>query len=182
MLIPRVAKRYAEAIYEAVPADLGMDAFLSDLQDVRASLDKSRDLRNFFASPVISYARKHQIIEDLFAPAVHRYTYDIMLFLLKKRREHLLIHVIDAVFDLNREHQGIQQASVRSARPLIPEQQQTLSGVLAGITRRRIEASFELDESLLGGIVVRLDDKVFDGSVLRQLQRLRHRFVTGAES
>lgn len=182
MLIPRVAKRYAEAIYEAIPADIGMDVFLEDLRDLRASLEKSRELRNFFASPVIPFARKHQIIEDLFAQAVHRYTYDIMLFLLKKRREHLLIHVIGAVFELYREHQGIQQVSVRCARSLLPEQQQALSGVLAGITRRSIEATFELDEELLGGIVVRLDDKVYDGSVRRQLQRLRHRFVTGAES
>jgi F-type H+-transporting ATPase subunit delta len=180
MLIPRVAKRYAEAVYDAIPADLGMELLLSDLRDIRSSMEQSRELRVFFASPVIPFAKKRQVIEELFASKVQPYTYEMLMFLLKKRREHLLPHIIESVFDLVREHNGVQKAAVRCARPMSEEQQQELSTALAGLTRRSIESSYELDERLLGGIVVRLGDMVYDGSVVRQLQRLRRRFVSGA--
>jgi F-type H+-transporting ATPase subunit delta len=182
MLIPRVAKRYAEAIYEAVPAELGLDVFLADLRDLRASLQQSRDLRNFFLSPVIPYAKKETVITDLFGATVRPYTLSVIHFLLHKRREHLIEQVIEAVFDLHRTRTGIQRAAITSARPLSAEQQQSLDSVLAGMTGGAIESSFAINEQLLGGVVVRLDDKVYDGSVSRQLQRLKHRFTTGADA
>ena len=130
---------------------------------------------------MIPFAKKQQIIAEIYKGTVHQYTYDVMMFLLKKPPEHLLTSIIEAVFDLNRKHNGIQKAAIRMARRMSDGQKDALTGVLEGLTNRRIEASYEQDESLLGGIVVRLDDKVYDGSVSRQLQRLRQRFVSGTK-
>ena len=182
MLIPRVAKRYAQAAYDAVPADLPMEAFLADLQGVRTSLEQSRELRNFFASPVISFAKKESVVQELFRGVVHDYTYKVILFLTEKRREHLLAQVIEAVFDLNRAKKGIRKAAIISARALDENQQEALTAALAGMTKGQIDSSYELDERLLGGVIVRVDDKVYDGSVSRQLQRLRQRFILGTVS
>jgi F-type H+-transporting ATPase subunit delta len=179
MLIPRVARRYALAIFEAVPTELGLERFFSDVRDLQRSLEASAELRGFFASPVITDARKREAVEALFAERLTPYTLSVLLFLIEKDRENLLREILASLDDLYRDERGIQTMQVTAARAMDDAQQSALVGVVSAMTKKPVEAAFAADEALIGGLVVRVGDVVYDGSVKRQLQRLRERFLAG---
>jgi len=179
MLIPRVARRYAQAMYEAVPGDVGVEALLSDLRDLENSLRASHDLRIFFTSPVISQTQKRITVKALFEGRLNPYTVATLLFLVDNGREKLLPEILAALFELDRDRKGIQPMTVTTSLALDDAQRASVTNAITAMVRKPVEAAFRADEALLGGIVVRVGDMVYDGSIKRQLQRLRERFITG---
>jgi F-type H+-transporting ATPase subunit delta len=72
---------------------------------------------------------------------------------------------------------GIRQAQIVTARALGDRERSTLVAEVARLAGSRVEASFELDESILGGAVVRIGSTVYDGSVRGRLQRLKEQLT-----
>lgn len=179
MSIARIAHRFAEAIIDAVPEGTAREEVFRDLADVRSSLSNSRELRLFFQSPVIPQTRKLAAVDALFDGRVGPYVRDVLRFLVEKEREAYVLQIIDAVFTLHREREGILTTSVRSAVALTENQRAALRAALEAVSGKRVEAEYGEDASLVGGLTVRLGDTVYDGSVRQQLKRLHARFLGG---
>ncbi|MDT8322621.1 MAG: ATP synthase F1 subunit delta [Bacteroidota bacterium] len=179
MRYTRVAHRYAEAILDATPEGSEVETMLADLRDVQASIEGSRELKLFFESPVISQKKKAEAVQALFSGRVSDYVLSVLLLLVEKGRETLVLLILSAVMDVHRRRQGIVRTHVRSAVTLGEEQRARLVQALGAASGKRVEAQYSVDPSLMGGLLVRLDDTVYDGSVLRQLDRLRTRFISG---
>ena len=81
---------------------------------------------------------------------------------------------------LNRLREGITQATITSAAPLTEAEVAALTAQLTGMTGGRVEVSLSVDPELLGGVQVRLGDRLIDGSVRGRLERLRTRLASGA--
>ncbi len=180
MSSPRVASRYALAILDSRPEDLPLDTLLQDLMDVRASVTASSELRQFFKSPIISRKHKTDGTSTLFDGKVSPFTVGALLLLVENNRENLILEIIDAVFDLHRKREGIVASRIVSAVELSEEERGRLIAALRKLSGKNIEAEYATDPAIMGGVIVRLDDRIFDGSVRRQLQRLRTRFISGS--
>lgn len=180
MSIARIAHRFAKAILDAVPEGTDTSTFLRDLADVQSSIRQSRELLMFFQSPVISRVQKIEAVDALFAERVGTYTRDVLRFLVEKEREEFVVEILDAVFDLYREREGIISTRINSAVEMSAGQQAALNSALERMSGKRVEAEYGVDAAMLGGVSVRLGDTIYDGSVRHQLKRLRDRFVSGA--
>jgi F-type H+-transporting ATPase subunit delta len=89
-----------------------------------------------------------------------------------------LIHdVAKAYRKALQEQLGIQEAQIVTARELTAQEQHTLVAEVGKLAGSRVEASFELDKSILGGTVVRIGSTVYDGSVRGRLERLKEQLV-----
>ncbi|MDX9758302.1 MAG: ATP synthase F1 subunit delta [Bacteroidota bacterium] len=179
MSIARIANRFAEAIIDAVPTEMDRAEFFRDLEDVQTSIRNARELRQFFESPVIPGTRKLEAIDALFADRVGAYVRNVLRFLVEKEREAYVLQIIDAVFTLHREREGILTTRVRSAVALTDEQRANVRRALETVSGKRVETEFDVDAALVGGLTVRLGDTVYDGSVRHQLKRLHDRFLIG---
>jgi F-type H+-transporting ATPase subunit delta len=176
----RAASRYAMAILDSRPADVPLETLLQDLVDVQASVRASRELELFFASPVISRQHKSDGMKGLFGGKVSGFTVEALLLLVEKGREKILFDIIDAVFTLHREREGIIRSRITSAVELQEEQRTRLEEALRKVSGKKVETEYVTDPDIMAGLIVRLDDTVYDGSVRRQLQRLRARFISGS--
>lgn len=175
----RVAQRYAEAILDAVPDGADIEAVLADLRDVQASIEGSRELKLFFESPVIAQKKKAEAVQALFSGRVSDYVISVLLLLVEKRREDIVLLILSTVMEVRRRREGIVRTHVQSAVTLDDEQRAKLSDALGEASGKTVEAEYSVDMALIGGLLVRLDDTVYDGSVQHQLKRLRTRFVSG---
>lgn len=175
----RAASRYALAILDSRPDGLPVETLLQDLRDVRASVLASRELMNFFMSPVISQRHKLDGVHLLFDGKLSEYAVAALVLLVEKNREDLVLEIIDAVFELHRKREGIISSRITSAVDLNDEQRTRLVDALQRVSGKHVEAEYVTDPQIMAGLIVRLDDKVYDGSVRRQLQRLRTRFISG---
>ena len=96
--------------------------------------------------------------------------------LVDKGREHTLPAIASAYRTLRDEQEGIIEATARAAVALSPEDEARLKTALEQKTGKRIRLKVKKDDSLLGGLVVRVGDMVFDGSIQNSLAHLREQF------
>ena len=103
-----------------------------------------------------------------------------MLLLVRRGRIELLPEVAAQLRRLYDQRQGIVKATVTSAAPLTEAETIALRERLAGMTGGRVDLSVQVDPAILGGVMVRLGDRLIDGSVRGRLERLRTRLASGA--
>ncbi|NBC16921.1 MAG: ATP synthase F1 subunit delta [Bacteroidetes bacterium] len=177
-----VARRYAQALYEEAAARQQVDAVDADVDVIRDALEASRELRRFFASPVLSRAQKEDVVEALLQSHVSTLTYDFLRLLVAKQREDALADMVQAYRDLRDEQEGVTEALIRSAHPLSEAEQQQLAEEFQRVTGKQVRLQVQQDDTLIGGVLVRIGDTVYDGSVRHQLTSLREHLEHGTLS
>lgn len=168
-----VARRYAKALYEEAQAGGVLDTIDDDVQAIRQALDGSRELALFFESPIVAPEKKAAVIEQLFAGKAHDLTMRFLRLLIEKGRENLVPSIARAYGEARDEQRGIVEAHVKSAAPMGADEMESLKARLERQTGKTVRLRTQIDDSLLGGIVVRIGDVVYDGSVRQQLATLR---------
>ena len=171
-----VARRYAGALYEEAEAQGLVETIDEDMAFVQASLDNSRELVRFFESPLINRDHKEAIVEELFSDRVHALTLRLLHMLIRKEREEIAPDLPRTYRKLRDEQEGIIEAHVRTAVELTDEEEEALAERMASATEHQVRLEVTTDPDLIGGLVVRIGDTVYDGSVDHQLDELRQRF------
>lgn len=174
-----VARRYAQALYEEAEATGQTAAVDEDVDLIRESLDGSRDLVLFFESPVIARAKKEAVVKELFAPRVRPLTLQFLQLLIEKGREDLFPNVVRAYHHLRDRQRGIVAAQARVAYPIGETERAHLVSAIERMTGQRVRLTVKHDPALIGGVVIRVGDTVYDGSVRHQLASLREQLVHG---
>jgi len=159
-----------------------VDTVAADLSVMGETLRASRELRLLLLSPVIKEGKKIAIFQELFAARVNRITFGFVLLLIRKRRESLLPDIIDQFHALRDEKQGIVTVNVTGSTELSAAQERDLGQRMEEYSGKKVRIQFALDNTIRGGLIVRLGDTVLDMSVRRQLERLRERFLQGGSS
>ena len=168
-----VARRYAAALYEEAEEGGIVERVDEDMEMLRKSLQGSRELVQFFESPLISAEKKHAVIDRLFEERMHALTGRLLHLLVNKGRDDVTPSLAKAYRQLRDEHEGVVEAHVRLGVALNEEEREALAKKLKTLTGQEVRLKTSVDEDLLGGLVVRIGDTVYDGSVRHQLERLR---------
>lgn len=176
----RVASRYAAALMGAAEESKSIDTVARDLESLRATIAASRELQRLLESPIVSPAKKQAILADLFGSAFGTLALQFMALLVEKGREGLLPAMIDRWFALRDERMGVVTVDVTTAVEISPDQKRQLTDALQHVTGKSVRMRMTTDRALRAGLIVRIGDTVHDGSMRRQLERLRERLVTGS--
>ena len=174
------ARRYAQALYQEAAAQGVTDAVDADVQILGETMDDSRELKLFFESPVISRDKKEAVIGKLFDGKVDDLVVRLMKLLVQKGREDVLPAVIEQYADLRDERLGQVEALVRTAMPMEYDETEDLRKALEAKTGKKVRLRIEVEPDLIGGVVVRIGDRVYDGSVQHQLETLRDQLAERA--
>ena len=177
-----VARRYATALYEEADASGVLEAVDDDVLMLRNSIESNRELSRVFKSPVIPREKKDVLLRKLLEDRMENLTVNFLRLLVEKNRETLTEDVLDQYQSLRDEHRGIVDATVQVARPLVDDNREVLIEVLEEKIGKTIRLHVEEKPDLIGGLVIRIDDRVFDGSVRNQLNALHDRFRDAALS
>ena len=167
--------RYAAAFADVVTAaKLDPAAIDRQLSDFLATWDGSEELREFFVNPAIPAAQKVSILDKLNAKlGMQKELRNLLAVLISNNRIGHVSEVAVAYRKLLQEQSGIHPAEIVTARELSAGERDALLAEVAKLAGGRIEPSFKLDPSILGGTVVRMGSTVYDGSVRGRLERLK---------
>jgi F-type H+-transporting ATPase subunit delta len=171
------ARRYAEAAFQIGSADRTLDAWERDLRRI-GELMRDDELRRIVEHPVVSYADKERLLVRLAGPDTIREAVELVLLMIRRGRPRAIAPMIGYFGELLRRERGIVLAEVRTALPLEDAQRSSVDERLAQLTGERVEMNEVVDESLIGGITVRMGDRLYDASVRNRLARLRARLTT----
>jgi len=180
----RAARRYAHALFEVALERGAVQALYRELQVSLARLEALPDVLHFIAQPYIATEQKQRVVELVLTDVVSETMIDFLKLLVGKDRGDLLDVIGEQYRELWRRHEGIALARVTSPIEMLPEEIRDLSRALTAQVGKGIEIHVTVDPAILGGLVVVVGDRVWDGSVHGALERLRRdlkaRDVVGA--
>lgn len=174
-MIPGViAKRYATAILELGSETGQLDALVDEVQRAAQAYEASPDLRAVLDDPLVAIAAKKAIVAEvaqrLGASEAARNTLGLLV---DRRRIRALPAIAARLREMADLKRGILRAEVHTAMPLPEEYFQKLQAQLERITGRRVALDRKLDPALICGVVVRVGDTVYDGSLVARLRQMK---------
>ncbi|MGV4437918.1 ATP synthase F1 subunit delta [Ornithobacterium rhinotracheale] len=175
----RVAKRYAKAFFEVLPSEKQEKA-VQEMRDVLKAFKASRDLKNFLSGPIISDEKKLNIAKSVFKDFTPE-TQKLVELLIQNGRAGNLKEVAKSIIERYRTINGIKKALISSAHPLSQEQLNAIvekAQTSLGVSADKIEVVQKIDESLIGGFILRIDDTQFDASIKTRLNEIKQAFDT----
>jgi F-type H+-transporting ATPase subunit delta len=173
-----VSHQYANALADVALAQGASEPALKQLSDFGAAYSTSAELRNFLGSPAVTREAKHAVVEKILARlGASRIIRNFLFLLVDKRRTIELAEIVQAFGEVIRERQGLSEAEIASVTELSAAQKAEFASTLTRLTGKRVELKFRLDPALLGGVVVRVGDTVYDGSLRSRLNAMRARLV-----
>ncbi len=173
----RVAAIYAKALLGAAESKGLTDVAVGELESVAAVLGEYPKFEAVLASALVSHEEKVQILDRTFGSKVSPLVLDFLKVLSQHGRLEIIRAVSVEVQQLHNELRGRVPVQVRTATPLDTSQTQVLEASLRRILGGEPQMQREVDPSLIGGVVLRVGDTVYDGSVARQLQQVREQMI-----
>jgi F-type H+-transporting ATPase subunit delta len=180
MPTPRsTARRYAEAALSIAERDDSLETWVAALETAATRLGVP-ELMRILADLALPFTTRRAVAEQVLGDAVTDGPRNLVLLLLRRGRIELLPDVAAHLRRLHDQRQGIVAATVTSAAPLTDPEVLALRERLSGMTAGRVDLELRVDPAILGGVMVRIGDRLIDGSVRGRLERLRTRLATGA--
>jgi len=169
-----IARRYAKALVQLGAEEGAVDRFGVELGQFTALLDGNVDLASVLKSPAYRIEAKREILRDVLAKLNLSGTVSNFLqVLLDRGRIGFTPQITHSYAVFADELSGIVRPVLTSAFPLDDAQVEGMKSALAKATGKRVELSAQVDSALIGGVVTKIGDKVFDGSVRTQLNRIQ---------
>lgn len=178
MSISVIGRRYANALFALAEQQNAVDKVGADLSDFATSFDDNRELQNLFNNPVFgSETRRNVIREMASAGQMHGAVRDTLQLLSDRRRMGSIGDVADAYQATAEERSGRVRAEVTTAQELPEAYFNELQSVLKQVTGKEVVVERKVDPSLIAGVVTRIGDKVYDGSVKNRLSGLKEELL-----
>jgi F-type H+-transporting ATPase subunit delta len=168
---------YARALFAVADAEGELDRVEDELYRFGKTVEAQAKLREALTDPALPADRKKAVIDDILGKKAGRHTLAVLGFLVDQGRAKDLPKIIEALAEVAAEQRRKAVAEVRSAIPLDEERRTKLTKALSQATGRDVELKVLVDPSLVGGVVARVGDQVFDGSVRRKLETARQQLA-----
>jgi F-type H+-transporting ATPase subunit delta len=175
------ATRYARALFDVV-RDNDPERAGDEVAAFAALIAGHPDLQRTLTSPAVPTSAKTKIVDALLhqqplSPTVSR----LLLLLAERDRLALVPDLVEAYRQRLLDHQQVVRAQVTTAVPLPADRSAALEQSLAQATGKRVILSTQVDPSIIGGVVARIGSRVYDGSVVNHLARVKAQLVDAAQ-
>ena len=172
MLTNQLATKYARALYEVAVEENKLNEFGAELKSVTDTVYSQADLADFINHPRINAEAKKKVLGDIMPEQLSGSVHNFIMLLLDKRRESLLKEISKEFTAMSNAKQDIVEAEVTVAYPLSSEQEAKLVDKLSKSTGKTVKIQTKIDKSIVGGVVVKMGDKLIDGSVTSKIKSL----------
>ena len=173
-LTSALAGRFATAVFALAHERKALDEVAADLDRIATMVEQSREFRRLIRSPVLRRSEQGRAADAVLeAAGVGELARNLVGLLAEKRRLFALSDIIRAYRAQLSHHRGEVSAVATAARPLTDGQVEALKKSLARTVGQEITLTTEVDERLLGGLVVRVGSRMFDSSLSTHLSNLK---------
>lgn len=180
MSVETIARRYAGALADVVTKTNETETIKSELKVWEQMIVGNFELNSVFANPSIQHSDKEKVLESLLQKSAPSKTTANFLRVLLRNSRLTDLAAINERFDVElEERSGIAAAQVTSARELGENERAELKANLEKLTGKQVKLDFDINQSIIGGIVTRVGSTVYDGSVKTQLENLKEQLVNG---
>ena len=167
----KVAKRYALALAESSINDI--DKAVSDMKLVDELIFQNEELKTFFLHPVVSLKDKKETIESAFKDKLNESSFNFIETLLDESRFGMFNTILEVFIKESEKIKNKQRVEIISAVEIDEEEKEKLKQKLNEKLNKDVLLNYNLDEEILGGLVVKIEDKVIDLSLKAKFEELK---------
>jgi len=179
MNLSLVSVRYAKALFK-LSAEKGiMEKVYKDIILLSGHYKDNDDFRMFMQSPVVKKEKKKALLQDVYKDALNPITLGAMNLIIDNNREVIIDAVFRSFTSFYREEKNIKIATLYSAFEMDKQFQDEVKLIVAKELNCDVELSVVVKTELLGGFILKVDDKMVDASILGKLNRVRKHLVKG---
>ena len=171
MARPASARRYAQAVFEIARDKGELDLWLPDLNRIVEAVGMP-ELLAVLESPKVSFQDKSNLMAQQLE-GVNPLALNLAYLLIARSRLRLASQIAEEYGRLVNAHRGIKHVLVTTAIPLDVAEQETLKQALSKFVKGQVILESQVDPTIVGGLVARIDDKLLDGSVTSRLTLLK---------
>lgn len=172
-----IARNYAEALFDLADREGTLEAYGDALDQVAQLLDDAPDLRLFLETPRVEKGAKKDVLRRAFEGRIPQHVLNFLLVVVDRRRQRLLTRMAQEYRALVDERLGRTKVEVIVARPMDDDEVSRVKGQLSAILGVEAIPRVRVNPDLIGGIVFKSGDTIFDGSVSRRLERMRRQLL-----
>ena len=166
-----VSKTYGDALFELALEQNAVEELSEEVQAVSEVLKENEELMKLLEHPKIVKEEKLQIVESIFKGRISDNLTGFLLLVVSKDRYGDIYAILDVFMDRVREYKHIGVASVTTAVELKEEQKKAVEDRLLATTKyQSFEMKYAVDAGLIGGMVIRIGDRVVDSSIKHKLE------------
>ncbi|HJP66057.1 MAG TPA: ATP synthase F1 subunit delta [Actinomycetota bacterium] len=173
----RLIEGYAEALFAIAQAEGSLGDVEDELYQFAKTMERDGRLREVLVDPTLPADRKRSVIEEILGERASRHAINLLSFLVDQGRARQLTEIVEALAETAAGRNRKTLAEVRTAIPLDIQRRARLEEALAKATGRDVELKVVVDPSVIGGVVVKVGDQVFDGTVRRKLDVARNQLA-----
>jgi F-type H+-transporting ATPase subunit delta len=172
-----VTRNYAETLFALAEKHEGVESFGNGIESVAKLVDENPDFRLFLATPRIAAGEKKDVLRKVFGAEIPPMLLNFLLITVDKRRQGLLREIAREYDALVDGHLGRMHVEVSVAREIDEETIEALSAKLSTLLGKRAVPHVRVKPELLGGVLIRAGDTIYDGSLRRRLYDMRRRMM-----
>ena len=172
-----VARNYAEALFDLASQNEGLERYQEAIEVVARLLDEDPKLRLFLETPRIDADDKKKVLKKALGGALPKPLVTFLQVVIDKRRQRLIRQIAREYHDLVDEKMNRVHAAVTVARQLDEQALKTVTERLTGLLGRTAIPHVRVKPEILGGILVRAGDTIYDGSLKSRLESMRRQLL-----
>lgn len=173
----QVAKRYARGLFAVTEQQQISEAVNTDFSELAEYCRRDPALLQFLAAPQIGDADKDRVVKEAFSGKIVDSLFHLLELLVTKRRTSFLVEIAEEYEQLFLAGKGVVKTILVTAVPLAAGELDNVRAKLAQMTGKTIEIVSEVDESIIGGAIAYVGDKIIDRSIRQSLRQLRDRLL-----
>ena len=175
----RVALRYAKSLISLADERNVLEQVKEDMQTVLSVCEENSDFTNMLKSPIVKADKKATILNEIFAKEVCELSLSFINIVIEKKREAILEAIAENFMNLYNESKNIVKASVVTAIAITEDiRTQVLAQLKLVAGDADVQIEERVDESIIGGFILRIGDREFNASIANKLQQLKREFVS----
>ena len=178
---PDLITGYAEAMFSVAGAEGVLTVVEDELYGFAKALEQNTALREALTDATLPTENKKAVVAELLGDRANPVTVNLLGFVIDAGRSREIPDVVQALAERAAGERDHALAEVRSAVALSDAQRDRLAQALSQATGRTVDVKVVVDPAVVGGVVARVGDEVFDGSVATLLDRAKQQLATGQQ-
>jgi len=174
----RISVRYAKALFLSALEKNILDRVNQDMILV-LSVCKVPEFKELLSNPVIRPSKKTGVLHGLFGNDLHPLTLSLIDLVVRNGRERYIPAIARVFVHDTKQHNGITESILTTAVKIDPEIRNQVSGLIETIFKTKVDLKENIDDSIIGGFILKVEDNYIDASLRNKLRKIRAELTTG---
>ena len=176
MRLSRITSRYAKSLLMMSVEKNILEEVHSDMKLLQSVCKENKGFRSLLQSPIIKTDKKNEIINKILSNSVNQLTMAFITIVTNKKRESYLEGISESFVSQYRDYKNIENVSVTTAVEMDGDIKEEILTFIDGKTDKTVELTESVDPNIMGGAIIKIGDRQIDASVLKEINKLKHKF------